>query len=91
MNQEDDDSLGAEVLFGNAYVHIESLSVDADSGSNAHEDGDDQDRLSLTLGYTQSLGRKTTMWYEINTIDNDTGDSDDDRTAIMAVLKYDII
>ncbi len=53
--------------------------------------GDDEDRVGITLGYTQSLGRKTTMYYEVHDLDNDTGDSDDDRTAVMAVLKYDII
>jgi hypothetical protein len=31
------------------------------------------------------------MYYEFHSLDNDTDDSDDDRTAIMAVLKYDII
>lgn len=81
MSQDDDTSVVIDAGMGNAYLHIEQVSLDAT----------DQDRLSLTLGYTQSLGRKTTMWYEINSIDNDTGDSDDDRTALMAVLKYDII
>jgi len=52
---------------------------------------DDRDRVSYTLGYTQSLGRKTSMWYELNYIDEDSGEDDDDRTAVMAVLKYDII
>ena len=63
--------------------------VDEDSGSSVS--GDDEDKYTATLGYTQSLGRKTTMYYEIAYTDNDTGDSDDDRTAAMAVLKYDII
>jgi len=80
-SQDDDDGIVLDWGFGNAYLHVETLSVDAT----------DQDILSLTLGYTQSLGRKTTMYYEINDIDNDTGNSDDDRTALMAVLKYDII
>jgi hypothetical protein len=31
------------------------------------------------------------MYYEANYVDQDTGKSDDDRTAFMAVLKYDII
>ena len=81
MNQDKDNGITIDYLFGNAYVHLETESLDAA----------DRDRLSLTLGYTQSLGRKTTMYYELNSIDNDTGNSDDDRMAIMAVLKYDII
>ena len=63
QNQDDDDSYLAEVLFGNFYVHIEAQSVDAT----------DADRLSSTLGYTQSLGRNTTMWYEVQAVDNDDG------------------
>jgi predicted porin len=79
--QDDDVSFLVDWVISNAYIHVESLSLDAT----------DQDRLSITLGYTQSLGRKTTMYYEASQIDNDTSDSDDDRTALMAVLKYDII
>ena len=71
----------AQIDIGSLYIHIESLSLDAT----------DQDRLNSTIGYTLGLGRKTTMYFEANFIDNDTGDSDDDRTALMAVLKYDII
>jgi predicted porin len=89
MNQKDDNGVVGDLLIGNAYVHLEYLMVDSDSASSVS--GDDEDKLSTTLGYTQSLGRKTTMWYELNYIDNDTGDSDDDRTAVMAVLSYDII
>ena len=81
MAQDEDLGVVVDWLIGNFYVHVEQVSLDAT----------DQDRLSLTLGYTQSLGRKTTMYYEINSVDNDTGNSDDDRTALMAVLKYDII
>jgi predicted porin len=89
MNQEDDTGVVADWLIGNAYVHLEYLMVDADSATSVS--GDDEDKMSITLGYTQSLGRKTTMYYELNHRDNDTGDSDDDVTAGMAVLKYDII
>ena len=87
--QEDDTGLVIDWAIGNAYVHVETLFLDKDSGTAVS--GDDEDRVDITLGYTQSLGRKTTMYYEINHIDRDTGDSDDDRTAAMAVLKYDII
>jgi len=81
QTQDDDDSFLVHVDIGSLYIHLETNSVDAT----------DQDRTSITLGYTQSLGRKTTAYYEFNDVDNDTGNSDDDRTAIMAVLKYDII
>ncbi len=81
MNQDKDDGFVIDWLFGNAYFHAEQLMNDAS----------DTDPLTLTLGYTQSLGRKTTMWYEIANVDADTGDSDDDTTFIAATLKYDII
>lgn len=88
QTQEDDTSILADIGIGNGYVHIEQLSADADSAASSS--GDDEDKLSITLGYTQSLGRKTTAWYEIVSADADTGNSDDDLTAIRAVLKYDI-
>jgi len=88
--QEDDTGVVVDWLIGNFYAHAEVLMLDEDSGSNSGS-GDDEDQVSLTLGYTQSLGRKTTMYYEINHIDKDTDQSSDDRTAVMAVLKYDII
>ncbi len=81
MQQDDDDGFVIDWGFGNAYFHGEMLGLDAT----------DQDQVDLTLGYTQSLGRKTTMYYEINSKDSDTGNSDDDEMAVMAVLKYDII
>ena len=81
QSQDEDDGLIAHLDIGNLYVHLETESIDAT----------DQDRSMATLGYTQSLGRKTTMYYEFMQVDNDTGDSDDDVTAARAVLKYDII
>ncbi len=89
QSQDDDTSFLVNAGIGNAYVHLEQLSVDEASGSS--ESGDDEDKLSLTVGYTQSLGRKTTMWYEVQSVDADTGDSDDDATYLRATLKYDII
>ena len=89
QSQEDDVSFLVDSSIGNAYVHVEFTSIDKDSASAA--DGSDRDKISYTLGYTQSLGRKTTMYYEANYVDQDTDTSDDDRTAFMAVLKYDII
>ena len=81
QTQDDDDSFVIDVGIGNAYVHFESASLD----------DEDIDPTSITLGYTQSLGRKTTMWYEVISVDADSGDSDDDQTTLRAVLKYDII
>ena len=81
MSQDDDSGVVLQLDVGNAYVRLESESLDAA----------DRDRTGVTLGYTQSLGRKTTMYYEFWTLDEDTDDSDDDNQHIMAVLKYDII
>jgi predicted porin len=80
QTQEDDSSFLVDIGIGNAYVHIESL--DDDSAG--------EEPLLAVLGYTQSLGRKTTAWYELVSNDADTGDSDDDTTILRAVLKYDI-
>jgi predicted porin len=77
-------SLIVNVGIGNAYVHVEQGFVDPDSG-------DGFDPLGITLGYTQSLGRNTTMYYEFWNLDADTDDSDDDKTHVMAVMKYDIL
>jgi len=87
--QKDDMSFLVDAGIGNAYVHVEYLAVDKDSASSTN--GEDQDKVSYTLGYTQTLGRKTTMYYELNYVDKDTNEDEDDRTAVMAVLKYDII
>jgi predicted porin len=81
MNQGDDNGIVVDWAIGNAYVHLETVDYDAA----------DQAPMDLTLGYTQSLGRKTTMYYELNSKDADSGNSDDDYMAVMAVLKYDII
>jgi len=89
QSQDDDMSYLLDSSFMNAYFHVEVLDLDKDSAGNST--GDDETQVSYTLGYTQSLGRKTTIYYEANYIDKDTGDDDDDRTAVMAVLKYDII
>lgn len=80
MTQDEDSSIVIDAGIGNAYVHYETLSSDAG----------DNDPTLITLGYTQSLGRKTTAWYEVVSYDADTGDSDDDATILRGVLKYDI-
>jgi len=89
QSQEDDTSLLVHVDINNFYIHAELLQADAASASSIS--GDDEDKMALTLGYTQSLGRKTTMYYEAFSKDEDSGNSDDDKTRVMAVLKYDII
>jgi predicted porin len=81
MLQDEDQGVVLDWLFGNAYFHAEMLSIDAT----------DQDQLTLTLGYTQSLGRKTSMWYEVASVDYDGASSDEDKTFLGATLKYDII
>jgi len=89
MVQDDDSSAVVEVNWGGLYVHFEGMAMDEDSPAN--DSGDDRDIVGLTLGYSHSLGRKTTMWYELHSVDQDTGNSDDDTTMAMAVLRYDII
>ena len=79
QSQGDDSSFLVDAAIGNAYVHIELNSPDVGA----------EDSLT-TVGYTQSLGRKTTAYYEFYSYDADSGNSDDDETSIAAVLKYDI-
>ena len=72
-------SIVLDILIGNGYVHYEML--DSDTAGVG-------DPTSLTLGYTQSLGRQTTLWYEYQIDDADTGVSNDDSDIIRAVLNY---
>ena len=87
--QDDDYSVIADLGFNNFYAHVEYSFVDEDSPINGS--GDDVEPVGFTLGYTQSLGRKTTMNYEAFVLDADSDDDDDDVTEVMAVLQYDII
>ncbi len=82
--QDEDSALIANIGIGNAYVHIETTSTDA-----AGPVGVDADPMGITLGYTQSLGRNTTMYYEAWSFDGD--DAFTDETHVMAVMKYDIL
>jgi len=93
QSQDDDTAIVLQLDVGNAYVRVETESLDKDAldSTGTERGGDDRDRMGVTLGYTQSLGRKTTMYYEFWTMDEDTDDSDDDNQHIQAVLKYDII
>jgi predicted porin len=93
--QDDDHSALVQADIGNAYVHVEYYYADKGSRGNTQNaagdaDPNDEDQLSYTLGYTQTLGRKTLMYYEANYTDRD-GSTIDNHTAVMAVLKYDII
>ena len=86
--QDKDYSGLIDVAIGNAYVHVEAYEVDKKSASSFS--GDDETHVSSTLGYTQTLGRKTLMYYEVNYTDNDSN-TKNNHSAVMAVLKYDII
>jgi len=68
---------------GNGYLHYESNDQDVPAGTTP---------TSLTLGYTHSIGRNTTAWFEYQTFDADdnlpsatSGDAD----FVRAVLKVD--
>jgi len=89
QSQDDDSSFLADIGYNGFYLHIEAMTIDKDSPASST--GDDQDPVMGVLGYTRSLGRKTTMWFEVATGDADTDDSDDDYTQVIATLKYDII
>ena len=87
QTQDEDTSFLADLLIGDLYIHVEQESLDAGSKANTA----DEDRLGITIGYTQSLGKDTLIYYELYSLDNDTGDSNDDLTAVMAVLKYNLL
>jgi predicted porin len=79
MAQDKDDSITAEVDMGNIYFHYEMMNDDVADNSPS----------IITLGYNQSLGANTMMWYEVHQYNADTNDSDDDITGLYATLKYD--
>ncbi len=87
QSQDDDTGYNFALTMGSFYFIGEFESIDEDSP----DAGADTDPSNLTLGYEQTLGRKTKMWYEIASSDADSGDSDDDLTKVMAVLRYDLI
>jgi predicted porin len=92
QSQDDDYSLLADVVFNNFYGHVEYEFIDQDSPGNSDGLGtDDQEPTMFVVGYNQPLGRKTQMYYEAIFNDADTDNSNDDKTAFYAVLKYDII
>ena len=81
QSRDKDSSFLIDAGFANAYIHFETMDNDAANTSPT----------MFVLGYTQSLGRKTTAWYEFQSTDADTGVSNDDVTVLRAILKYDII
>ncbi len=87
QSQDDDTGFAVALTMGGFALTVEAESIDEDSP----DAGADTDPSVVTLGYEQTLGRKTKMWYEISSFDADTSDSDDDITRVMGVLRYDII
>jgi predicted porin len=81
LPQIDATGIAFDVLIGNGYVHYES--IDLESGSVSITP------TTITLGYTQSIGRQTTVWYEYQATDYDVGASSTDLTVGRVVLKYD--
>jgi len=74
QNQDENDSYLIHADIGNIYIHYEALSVDAT----------DADPTTITLGYTHSLGRNTTAWFEVQSTDNDDNVSvSDDGDGIL--------
>lgn len=90
QKQEDDTSVTLEADVGNIYFHYEMKDCDKDTKNAGCALAADTSPSIITVGYNQSLGRNTTMWYEVNSYDADSGNSDDDATGVYATLKYDI-
>ena len=90
QSNDNQEGIVAHLGVGNFYYHVEMMSNDMPT-LNYYGTTVGEDPISHTIGYTQSLGRGTSMYYELFQWDKDTGNSDDDRTSVMAVLKFDII
>jgi predicted porin len=71
-----------DVAIANGYVHYETFDNGQSGAANNAPN-------LITVGYTQSVGRQTTMYYEVYQWDKDTGVSNADKTSVAAVLKYD--
>jgi len=67
---------------GNGYLHYESTELDPAGGGSSITPN------TITLGYTQALGRATNIWYEFQATDYDINDSSTDLTVGRAVLNY---
>jgi predicted porin len=88
--QDQNTSVLVDAGFGNFYAHYEMVDYDKDSPMYNKYVAPDTSPSALTIGYNQSLGRNTLMYYEAVFYDADSNNSDDDSTKIAAVLKYDI-
>jgi predicted porin len=88
--QDDDSSVLVDVGYNGFIFHAEAQQIDSDSPANTNG-GSDQDPVMVMAGYTHSLGRKTTLWFEIASFDADSSNSNDDKTQFLATLKYDIM
>ena len=87
QTQDKDISFVVDGTMGGFYLHFEAADFDNASVNNPAG----LSPSSITLGYTQSIGRNTSAWYEIMELDSDTADGDGDTTNVRAVLKYDIL
>jgi predicted porin len=101
QGQDSDVGYNFALTMGGFYLVGEFESIDKDSQatgtrlvngvSTKNVSIADTDPGGFTLGYEQTLGRNTKIWYEIHQFDADSGNSDDDVTQLQAVLRYDII
>lgn len=87
--QQDDNQTGIEayVGFGSFYLNYGSHDYDYVFFLGP---GAELTTSAITLGYTQSVGRGTSVWYEYVTYDaDDSGTPSDDFDKFHAVLKVD--
>ena len=72
-----DDATGMDLYlsYGNMYLDVGTV----DRGDTS---------TGITLGYTHSLGRATTSWFEVNNFDSGV-DGDEAQLTLRAALKYD--
>lgn len=72
-----DDAMGANLHLGRGNAYLDVGMVDAGDTSTG-----------ITLGYTHSIGKNTSSWFEVSR--NDSGvDGDAASMALRAALKYD--
>ncbi len=77
-----EDATGIDLYagFGNAYIDIGQI----DQGNKP---------FGVTLGYTYSVGKQTTMWFEAQTVDPDAKDENgkdlDNQNTLRVALKHD--
>ncbi|MCZ6796394.1 MAG: hypothetical protein O7D36_00415, partial [Gammaproteobacteria bacterium] len=69
---------------GSGYLHYAQEDTDWTAASGIT----DNTPTTITLGYTQAIGRATNVWYEFQATDYDVGNSATDLTVGRAVLNY---